>query len=76
MRAWLTTYVTCHFDCEFHQGSSRDFERAHNILKSITFPTEKPPAMVTIDDRALRFTGEWSDFDPQKLLKLKPWNKE
>ena len=41
----------------------------------ITFPTSKPPAILTIDDRALTFTGNWSDFDPQVLLDFQPWNK-
>ena len=39
----------------------------------IRFPLEKPPAMVTIDDRAITFTGEWPDLDDLKAFK--PWNK-
>lgn len=41
----------------------------------VFFPTIKPPAMITIDDRALTFTGNWSDFNPKSLLDFKPWNK-
>ena len=46
-----------------------------------TWPVEievvdkKPPAFVTIDDRALTFTGNWADFDIGKLMEFKPWNK-
>lgn len=40
----------------------------------VSFPNEKPPAMLTIDDRALTFTGNWADFDPKALLNFKPWN--
>lgn len=39
----------------------------------IEWPTEKPSAMVTIDDRALTFTGKWPSIET--LLAFKPWNK-
>ena len=39
----------------------------------LNFPTKKPAAFVTIDDRAITFTGEWPDI--QALLTFKPWNK-
>lgn len=69
MREWLR-----HWLIKSHATVSID--DVNRIEDQVKFPTEKPPAMVTIDDRALRFTGEWGDFDPQKLLKFKPWNKE
>ena len=37
----------------------------------VRFPTEKPPAMLTIDDRALTFTGQWPSIE--SLLAFKPW---
>lgn len=43
------------------------------IYGEIEWPTDKPPAMLTIDDRAICFTGLWPD--PQQLLQFKPWNK-
>lgn len=46
---------------------------ADDIFCSIEWPTEKPAAMVTIDDRAITFTGVWPDVN--KLLEFKPWNK-
>lgn len=39
----------------------------------IEWPTEKPPAMVSIDDRALTFDGVYPTVG--RLLAFKPWNK-
>lgn len=41
---------------------------------AIEWPKEKPPALVTIDDRALTFDGTWPSMDA--LLSFKPWNKK
>lgn len=42
-------------------------------LEDIRFVTEKPPALVTIDDRAITFTGTFPAIDT--LKEFKPWNK-
>ena len=44
------------------------------FLKKIKFPKHKPPAMISLDDRAIQFTGEFPD--PKSLLDFKPWNKK
>ena len=41
---------------------------------AIEWPTEKPAALVTLDDRALTFIGTWPDMD--SLLTFTPWNKK
>ena len=43
-------------------------------LEDIRFVTEKPPAMVTIDDRALNFDGTWPAI--KTLKEFKPWNRK
>ena len=42
-------------------------------LPEIQFPTDKPPAHITIDDRAVTFQGVWPDV--QELQDFRPWNK-
>jgi hypothetical protein len=42
-------------------------------LEDVRFVTEKPPAMVTIDDRALTFDGTWPAVETLKTFR--PWNK-
>lgn len=44
------------------------------IVEQIGFPKHKPPALVTLDDRAITFTGEWPDI--KELEKFTPWNKK
>jgi hypothetical protein len=40
---------------------------------SISFPTKKPAAFITIDDRALTFNGKWPDVE--SLKSFQPWYK-
>lgn len=47
--------------------------QADDKLADIEWPTEKPPAMVTIDDRALTFTGKFPTIE--QLMAFQPWNK-
>jgi hypothetical protein len=47
-------------------------EWAKWTLKELKFPTEKPPALVGIDDRVLTFTGTWPNIDA--LRNFEPWN--
>lgn len=40
----------------------------------LTFDTEKPPAFITIDDRAICFRGTFPSV--QEIKNFKPWNKK
>jgi hypothetical protein len=64
MRNWLQEHAgTCWYPSPAGQG-----------LEDVRFVTEKPSAMVTIDDRALTFDGTWPAID--RLKEFKPWNKQ
>ena len=43
------------------------------LVRQLRFPLRKPPAIVTLDDRAICFDGDWPDLDT--LNGFKPWNR-
>lgn len=61
MQRWLATHA-----------HHKTIEIDHWLTK-IEWPTEKPAAFVTIDDRALTFDGTWPDIETLKAFT--PWNK-
>jgi len=60
MRRWLRDQ----WKREGHLGSMPKFE----------FASRKPTSWAIIDDRALTFKGDWSEFPPEMLLEFRPWN--
>ena len=46
---------------------------ARGVIKRIQWPWFKPAAWMTIDDRAMQFTGRWPDLE--EIAAFKPWNK-
>lgn len=62
MKRWLS---------EHDATATQEFRE--DILSLVSFPTEKPPALVTIDDRAITFDGTWPSLEA--LKEFKPWNK-
>jgi len=72
MQGWLMSHMLKH---SAEGGGPREFgsETIAEVIDSIYWATEKPPAMVTIDDRALTFTGVWPSMDA--LTSFKPWYK-
>lgn len=43
------------------------------VYRKLHFPTDKPPATVSIDDRAITFTGTWPSIT--ELKSFKPWHE-
>ena len=76
-----------YFLCDYHAVTSNEMagfsekkrfqlsqEAARGFASLIKFPLFKPPAMVTIDDRAITFDGTFPV--ASSLLSFKPWNKK
>lgn len=51
-------------------------EELNRIMEWFEFSATKPPAVLTIDDRAIQFQGRWDDpqLQPYRLTLFKPWN--
>jgi hypothetical protein len=75
-----------HFKVEVYSSRSASYEGlcamrhwlserglARDVARALDFPTQKPPAFLTIDDRAICFDGDFSKLDPKQLLQFKPW---
>lgn len=67
MMMWLDKWSV-----DEHHGMPGDFD--HGIWGALQWPTEKPPAFLTIDDRAMMFKGVWPP--PEILKSFEPWNKK
>lgn len=65
MKDWLTKHFRAHW--------AADRTTCDDKLAEIEWPAEKPPAMVSIDDRALTFDGTWPAIDA--LRAFQPWNR-
>ena len=63
MKAWVINHLQREFG----------IEEAHKISEHIEYPTTKPKAFLSIDDRCVPFKGIWPN--PDTLLDFTPWNK-
>lgn len=76
MKAYISGHIIDFMPGDGSQGGAPTaaFAALDFVSEVLQWPTEKPPALVTIDDRAVTFTGAWPAIDD--LLAFKPWNKK
>lgn len=69
-RRCMKRYMHQHFflPLTFSPDHTTDF-----LHEELHWPWFKPSALITIDDRAITFTGTWPSMD--ELAAFKPWNK-
>ncbi len=72
MQNWLHNQFYARFYTP--SGFTKEPSEFIPLFKSIKWPTKKPKAKITIDDRAITFTGVWPSID--YLKNFKPWNKK
>lgn len=65
MQEWLAARLLEHFQ--------DDTKAALDLYSAFTFSAVKPAAFLTIDDRAVRFDGDWGAMAPKMLLAFEPW---
>jgi hypothetical protein len=59
---------------EAMQEAIRSWDNNSGLVEQMDFPTSKPPAFLTIDDRCIQFTGIFPTID--SLLNFKVWNAQ
>lgn len=69
-RTCMKRYMRRHFNVSLFGSPDHEHDFLH---EEVTYPWFKPSAFLTIDDRAITFTGAWPNID--NLLAFRPWNK-
>ncbi len=69
---WLWKWIAGFAFADPWDDEARDAIK--KLLRQLKWPTRKPPAFLTIDDRAWTFRGTWPDLLSIQLFK--PWNKQ
>jgi hypothetical protein len=70
MRDWLGLRLAEHYAAQ-GVGATRAQRAVNLVMKALQFPVDKPAAFVSLDDRAVTFTGKWPD--PAELARFRPW---
>lgn len=73
MQLWLKHWFIKEYGWEIGAGIGNQLAK-NNDSEFTYFPTEKPPAHITIDDRVFKFEGVFPSFE--EIDAFKPWNKK
>ena len=65
IRAWLAKQLS----------GKLHADEVHGFVDMFDLQATKPPARLTIDDRALTFNGSWDDYPQEYLLQFQPWTQ-
>lgn len=69
MKKWLKKHAIAEWGDE--KANGHFVFSAEDVYLFVKWPNHKPPALVTIDDRAIQFEGQWPGI--VDLLNFKPW---
>ena len=80
MQRWLAKAIAHHWEGGGNEPSLTECEcwgDAAGIWRKFSWPWFKPSALMTIDDRALTFNGDWTspEYQAGAIRSFKPWNK-
>lgn len=79
MKRWLAKAIAHHWKgggrAKIYDAEVECWGDAAGIHRRFAWPWFKPSAFITIDDRALTFSGDWTEYTPEALRAFKPWNK-
>lgn len=81
MKRWLAHNIAKHWEgggrSKIYDAEVECWGDATGIYRRFSWPWFKPAALMTIDDRALTFNGDWShpDYAPGAIRAFRPWNK-
>lgn len=68
---WWANFICAHSAMEPWPHETRN--AANLVVKLVKWPTRKPAALYSIDDRGHQFDGTWPALDA--ISAFKPWNK-